>query len=758
MASTLRRPLYLKNTANLPAFVPSDAPGAANQFHRSLPGYSVTKLVSLTQVADEIGVKAVYLKEESERYGLPSFKILGASWGTIKAIVHKYNLPADADIPAIKAALAQNPTTLYTATDGNHGRAVARMGSILGVPVEVFIPAVTDALTAQKIKDEGANVTQVNGSYDDAVKLAWEASRELPGGLLVQDTGFSGYELIPQWIIEGYSTMLREVDEQLGDQIPDLVIAPVGVGSFAQAVVTHYKSSARHSKVKVMTVEPDTAACLYKSLTEGERVVLRTTTPTIMAGMDCGTASESAWPYLQSGVDASGTVSDYESHEACKTLSSLGVSAGPCGAAPLAALRRLSSTDKAALNLNESSVVVLFCTEGQREYSIPRSVAYDDAETLLRNLVQINSAVPGGGSVRGPGETEIARYISSWLEHRDIETHWLEPTPGRPSIIGVVKGTGGGKTLMINGHIDTVTVASYEGDPLSGHIENGRLHGRGSADMKGGLAASLVTLAQAKIDRLQGDLIFTGVADEEDLSIGTEQVLEAGWRADAAIVCEPTCERLVVAHKGFVWFEVIVNGVASHGSRFDLGVDAISRAGYFLVELDKYAQRLINGPKRPPLGTGSVHASIIKGGEEPSSYPASCSIIIERRTIAGETLDQLKAEMEDLLKKAAQNVPDLSYELKVTFSRSAFEIASDHPYVSLVADQIKSVSEIDAVLSTEAAWTDCALISDSGIPVVMYGPIGEGLHAKEEWVDLKSVDTVTKTVLGITRKFCGQGA
>lgn len=549
--------------------------------------------------------------------------------------------------------------------------------------------------------------------------------------------------------------MMLEIDEQLRQQVPDLVIAPVGVGSFAQAVVTHCKASGRRSKV--LTVEPDTAACLHKSLKKGTPVKLKTTTPTIMAGLDCGTVSSIAWPLLYSGVDASLTVSDFESHEACVTLHSLGVKAGPCGAATLAALRRLTSIEKAILGLSESSVIVLLCTEGDREYRTPQSVSSDDAQSLAQTLVQINSAVPGTGNVPGPGETEIAQYISSWLEHRDIETHWLEPTHGRPSVIGIVRGTGGGKTLMINGHIDTVTVASYEGNPLSGHIQNGRLYGRGSADMKGGVAASLIALAQAKKDRLHGDLIFTAVADEEDLSIGTEQVLEAGWRADGAIVCEPTQEDLVTSHKGFVWFEVIFNGVASHGSRFDLGVDAITRAGYFLVELEKYAQDLIAGPKHPSLGTGSVHASVIKGGEEPASYPARCSIIIERRTVAGESLDQLKAEIEGLLRKAAKKVSEFSYELKVTFSRSAFEIACDHPFVSLVASEIKKVTGAEARVRSEAFWTDCALLADCGIPVVMYGAIGEGLHSKEEWVDLKSVDTVSNVLIRLSREFCGQG-
>lgn len=550
--------------------------------------------------------------------------------------------------------------------------------------------------------------------------------------------------------------MMHEVDEQLGGASADLVIAPVGVGSFAQAVVAHYKSSGRRSS-RVLTVEADTSACLYKSLKSGSPDPMPSTVPTIMAGLNCGTVSSNAWPLLRNGVDGSATVSDFESHQACEVLKAAGASAGPCGAAPLAVLRRLSAGDKEALGLGPSSVVVLLCTEGEREYDIPRSVACDDTASLCQALVQIDSSVPGTGEQRGPGETEVAEYITSWLEHRDIETHWIEPTKGRPSVVGVVRGTGGGKSLMLNGHIDTVTNASYEGDALSGHIKDGKLYGRGAADMKSGVAAMMTAVAEAKKNPVKGDVIFTGVADEEDMSIGTEQVLAAGWRADGAMVCEPTNEDLIVGHKGFVWLEADVLGKAAHGSRFDLGLDAIRNAGYFLVELDKYAKRLEQGPKHPSLGSPSIHASLIKGGEEPASYPAKCTITMERRTVAGETEEQIYSEVEALLQAAGQQVSGFEYSLRSTFSRQPFEIPQEHPLVSLVADQIKSVGRKSLTIRTEAFWTDCALIADAGVPVVMYGPRGEGLHAKEEWADVKSMEDVAAALVAVTRAFCGTG-
>lgn len=238
-----------------------------------------------------------------------------------------------------------------------------------------------------------------------------------------------------QWIVGGYGTLLREIDEQLGSDGADLVVAPVGVGSFAQAVTAHTKAPGRTSKVLV--VEPDTAACLWKSLSEGQITPIETTYTT-MAGLDCGTVSTIAWPLLQHGVDASATVSDYESQQAVRYLESLGVSAGPCGAASLAALRRLSPDDQAALGLDKDSTVVLLCTEGPRGVDECKDVAINDPVSLTQALVQIPSAVPGTTSPPGPGETQIARYIAAWLQHRNIETHWIEQTPGRPSVVGVV--------------------------------------------------------------------------------------------------------------------------------------------------------------------------------------------------------------------------------------------------------------------------------------------------------------------------------
>jgi acetylornithine deacetylase/succinyl-diaminopimelate desuccinylase family protein len=545
-------------------------------------------------------------------------------------------------------------------------------------------------------------------------------------------------------------TMLREIDGQLEGVEADLVISPVGVGSLAQAVVSHYKRSG--SKTAVMTVEPDTAACLYKSLRATKPVPVQTYS-TIMAGLDCATLSPIAWPLLKSGVDASLTVSDFEAHQACHYLKSQNVAAGPCGAAPLAALRRLTPENMARLGLGKDSVAVLLCTEGTRGYRTPTDVSMDDPVALTQALVRIDSSNPALGSVPGPGETEIARFIGSWLEHRDIETHWIEQTKGRPSVVGVVRGSGGGKSLMFNGHIDTVTTLGYDHDPLGGEIKDGKLYGRGADDMKCGIAAAMSTLAAAKGQNLRGDVIFTGVADEEATSIGTEQVLEAGWRADAAIVNEPSGEEVIHAHKGFIWLEVDIHGLAAHGSMPTVGVDAITRAGHFLVELDRYSQNLSTGWD-DPLQAPSVHASTIKGGEEESSYPALCTVVIERRTIAGESVESVRQEFQTILDNLVKSVKDFTYDLRVTFDRPPFSIDPEHPFAALVGQVTSQVLGKKTKFSKGPYWTDCALLAGKDIPVLLWGPTGDGLHGKEEWVEVASIERVTRGLGMIAQKFC----
>ncbi|KAH7212314.1 tryptophan synthase beta subunit-like PLP-dependent enzyme [Fusarium oxysporum] len=723
---------------------------AIDRFHQSLPNYEPTPLVSLDSLAKEIGVGAVHVKDETNRFGLPAFKILGASWGAFRSITEKFGLPLDSDTDAVREAAKSHQLTLYAATEGNHGRAVARMGAIFDVSAEIHVPASMHPSTVKLIESEGAKVVISKGRYEDAMLEAESASKH-EKGIMVQDHAFGDYQTVPQWIVDGYGTMMREVDKQLGSTKADLVIAPVGVGSFAQAVVSHFKRQG--TSTSTLTVEPDTAACLWKSLEKGEFTEIPTT-GTIMAGLNCGAPSTIAWDLLKNGVDASLTVSDYEAHQSVLYLQSQGINAGPCGASTLAALRRLTPDDKKALGLNEKSTVVIFCTERNRDYDVPHGVSGTDPVALTQTLVQINSASPDLGSVPGPGETTIARYVAAWLEHRDLETHWVEYTKGRPSVIGVVRGSGGGKSVMFNGHLDTVTIMGYDDDPLSGKIVDGRLYGRGSADMKGGVAAGMIALANTKKLGLRGDVIFTGVADEESLSKGTEDILRAGWRADAAVVSESTNLEINHAHKGYCHVEIKVYGLAAHGSRADLGIDAIVNAGHFLVEFGKYVQKLQEGPGDETLGTGTAHASVISGGEEASSYPAQCTIIAERRTIPGETNEVVQKEFDDMIASVAKEVTDFKAEAKIFFSRPPQFTAEDHPFTKLVSGVVGTVTGKDAVIAGAPFWTDCALLAEKGIVPLLWGPKGEGFHGKEEFVHIKSIEQVAEGLTNIAAEFC----
>ncbi|PCD42008.1 hypothetical protein AU210_004545 [Fusarium oxysporum f. sp. radicis-cucumerinum] len=722
---------------------------AIDRFHQSLPNYEPTPLVSLDSLAKEIGVGAVHVKDETNRFGLPAFKILGASWGAFRSITEKFGLPLDSDIDTVREAAKSHQLTLYAATEGNHGRAVARMSAIFDISAEIHVPASMHPSTVKLIESEGAKVVISKGRYEDAMLEAESASKH-EKGIMVQDHAFGDYQTVPQWIVDGYGTMMREVDKQLGSTKADLVIAPVGVGSFAQAAVSHFKRQG--TSTSTLTVEPDTAACLWKSLEKGEFTEIPTT-GTIMAGLNCGAPSTIAWDLLKNGVDASLTVSDYEAHQSVLYLQSQGINAGPCGASTLAALRRLTWDDKKALGLNEKSTVVIFCTERNRDYDVPHGVSGTDPVALTQTLVKINSASPDLGSVPGPGETTIARYVAAWLEHRDLETHWVEYTKGRPSVVGVVRGSGGGKSVMFNGHLDTVTIMGYDDDPLSGKIVDGRLYGRGSADMKGGVAAGMIALANTKKLGLRGDVIFTGVADEESLSKGTEDILRAGWRADAAVVSESTNLEINHAHKGYCHVEIKVYGLAAHGSRADLGIDAIANAGHFLVEFGKYVQKLQEGPGDETLGTGTAHASVISGGEEASSYPAQCTIIAERRTIPGETNEVVQKEFDDMIASVAKEVTDFKAEAKIFFSRPPQFTAEDHPFTKLVSGVVGTVTGKDAVIAGAPFWTDCALLAEKGIVPLLWGPKGEGFHGKEEFVHIKSIEQVAEGLTNIAAEF-----
>ncbi len=362
--------------------------------------------------------------------------------------------------------------------------------------------------------------------------------------------------------------------------------------------------------------------------------------------------------------------------------------------------------------------------------------------SLLERLIAIESVnptlVPGGA-----GEAEVGRFVAAWLEEQGVETAYEELAPARANVMGRVRGTGGGRSLMLNAHMDTVGLGGPDGG-LEPRVDGGRMYGRGSYDMKGSLAAIMTAAAAATELELSGDLIVTAVADEEALSIGSERIAET-IRADAAIVTEPTGLEIAVAHRGFVWLELETRGRAEHGSRYDLGIDAIARMGTPLVALAELDERLEEREAHPLLGRASVHASLIEGGTELSTYPDRCLVKVERRTLPGETVELVEDELRELAPDAA---------VRSTFSRDPLATPPESPIVDVLGRQARAVLGSSPALIGVPFWTDAALFSAAGIPTVCFGPGGEGAHANVEWVDLDHVEHLVDILLGTTKDFC----
>ena len=351
---------------------------SAHELHRSMTGYSPTALRELPALAAELGVGRVFVKDESDRLGLPAFKILGASWAVCRAVAQRIGLPAEnITVESLRDGLraAGSPQlTIVTATDGNHGRAVARMAALLSLRARVYIPGGVGDTAVRAIEAEGAPVVFGGPSYDDAVATAARSAAG-PDELLVQDTSWPGYEEVPRWIVEGYMTLFAEVDEQLAAADahgPDLVACPVGVGALAHAMVDHYRGVAR-STAALLTVEPRTADCVARSLRAGEPVTVDTSAPTMMAGLNCGTPSGIGWPTIRDGVSAAVSVTEDECRRAVGDLQGLGQDSGPCGAASLAGVRELLGAPGAReeLGLGEDSVALLISTEGLGANPLP---------------------------------------------------------------------------------------------------------------------------------------------------------------------------------------------------------------------------------------------------------------------------------------------------------------------------------------------------------------------------------------------------
>jgi len=382
------------------------------------------------------------------------------------------------------------------------------------------------------------------------------------------------------------------------------------------------------------------------------------------------------------------------------------------------------------------------------------SIDEDYLTQTLVDLIRINSINPSL-SPEGKGEVAIGVYVADALNQLglDVSTHEIEA--GRVNVVGVLPGSGAGRSLLLNAHMDTVGVEGMTIDPFGGEIRDGRLYGRGAQDMKGSLAA-MMAAAKALVDSgvtLAGDLLITAVADEEYASIGMEALVQQ-VTADAAIVTEPTDMHICRAHRGFVWFEVETLGRAAHGSRYEEGIDANMRMGRFLAKLDELEQELRRRPGHPLTGPPSLHASQIHGGKEISMYADHCLLQIERRTAPGETVAQATAELQAIIDDLAARDPTFRASVRPTFWRQPFVIDADAPIVQSLEKTLAAHLGGEPLHTGQTFWTDAALLADAGIDTVLLGPTGYGLHSAEEWVDLQSVIDLASVLAETALDYC----
>ena len=371
----------------------------------------------------------------------------------------------------------------------------------------------------------------------------------------------------------------------------------------------------------------------------------------------------------------------------------------------------------------------------------------------LASLVRINSINPTLVS-GGAGESEIAAYTADSMAAIGLEVSVHEPEPGRPSVVGIWRGRGGGRSLMLNAHYDTVGVDEMV-DPFSATIRDGRLYGRGAYDMKGSLAACM-SAAKGLIDAgiiLDGDLVLAAVADEEYASLGTNELIRH-YPVDGAIVTEPTELDICLAHKGFIWLEVETTGRAAHGSRYDLGLDANMLMGRFLAELDKLEQALRARPDHPLVGPPTLHAAMIQGGSELSAYAASCRLQIERRTIPGESEAQVVGEIQAIIDGLTAVNPEFQARVKSFFVRDPFEVSPEADIVQVLSEAASRVLNQRPAMVGQMPWMDSALLASAGVETVVIGPAGAGAHAHEEWVEVESVEKLAEILADTAVAYC----
>lgn len=370
--------------------------------------------------------------------------------------------------------------------------------------------------------------------------------------------------------------------------------------------------------------------------------------------------------------------------------------------------------------------------------------------TMTSRLVRVPSVNPVL-EAGGEGERRVAALAERWLRGWGYRAAVSEVAPGRFNVVAR-RGRGRGPSLLLNGHLDTVGVSGMA-DPFSGAIRDGRLFGRGAADMKSGVACILAVAAQLAREEIAGELVVALTADEEHASLGMEALVASGLHADAAVVCEPTGLAVMPAHKGFLWIDVRAKGLAAHGSRPDAGVDAITHMGHVLVAFEEECRRLAHETGHPLLGPASLHAGTIEGGSAPSVYPDGCRLVVERRTLPGETARDVMAEAARVLKRARERCPGLDATVEAGLYRAATEV----PVGSRLVDGLRRACRragLPGAVRGMTAWVDACFLNEHGIPAVCFGPgsIAQA-HAAEEWVRVEEIEACARVLSDFSRRF-----
>lgn len=373
---------------------------------------------------------------------------------------------------------------------------------------------------------------------------------------------------------------------------------------------------------------------------------------------------------------------------------------------------------------------------------------------ILQQMISIESVNPRL-SDRGSGELELSGYIGQLMQSWGLLIQHQSMGMGRYNVLGILPSPGTGKSLLLNGHMDTVSIEGMNIPAFVADYKEGKVYGRGAHDMKGGLAAQLMamkTIAESGV-KLKGDVILACVSDEEYASIGTEELVKK-YKTDAAIVCEPTDLNITIAHKGFAWTDIEIFGKAAHGSLPDKGIDAIVKAGKVLTELENLETNVFPNTQHPLLGRPSIHASKIKGGKEISTYPDYCKLEVERRTLPSENKETVEEETRQLIDRIKKTDPDFHAKYDVRFYRPGLEVDKNQDIVQCLDRSYQSVLNKKPSYNGLNYWMDSAILANAGIPTVIFGPAGEGAHAAVEYVDFDSVVTTTEVLIKTILEFC----